>query len=116
MYVATSTISKWGNSQGVRIPQEILRQVPFYQDLSEVKGGKIEVDITSEFDRIIITKSKAKGKNDFSQNAQAEAVKEFLASISELPEEEKEKIPKDFAKKHRFSAKEYDKNMFKGVL
>ena len=51
----TATVSKWGNSQGVRLPAEVLRQ----KNISV--GDEVYID-TSQPDKIIITVPKTDGK------------------------------------------------------
>ncbi len=51
----TATVSKWGNSQGVRLPSEVLRQ----KNISV--GDEVYID-TSQPDKIIITVPKTDGK------------------------------------------------------
>ena len=80
----TATVSKWGNSQGIRLPSEVLRQ----KNISV--GDEVYID-TSQPDRIIITAPKtggkqlkaagilsryAKGRPDF--NAERKAIEEAV--------------------------------------
>ena len=51
----TATVSKWGNSQGIRLPSDVLRQ----KNISV--GDEVDID-TSEPDKIIITLPKTDGK------------------------------------------------------
>jgi len=50
-----SSIARWGNSQGVRIPVQILNTIPWY---TKTEKGKIPVEVISENDEIIIRQKK----------------------------------------------------------
>ncbi len=54
VYMATTTIGKWGNSMGVRIPQEILEHANL------ALGSKVEVHLVPE--QGILLKSAEKNK------------------------------------------------------
>ncbi|MFC6548418.1 AbrB/MazE/SpoVT family DNA-binding domain-containing protein [Cohnella cellulosilytica] len=54
VYMATTTIGKWGNSMGVRIPQEILEHANL------ALGSKVEVHLVA--DQGILLKSAEKNR------------------------------------------------------
>lgn len=58
VYVATTTIGKWGNSMGVRIPQEFLESI----DLS--LGEKVEVLLIPEEGILLKRPAKRKRKSN----------------------------------------------------
>ncbi len=67
-------IQKWGNSNGIKIPSSILKQL-------DLKIND-KVDLTQEEDKIIISKSKKNHKT----------IEERLAMFNKLPNQEKGRV------------------------
>jgi len=50
MAIYPGAISRFGNSQGIRLPISVLQEANLYEDLSTAKGAKVPVklEVTSE--------------------------------------------------------------------
>lgn len=55
VFMTTTTIQKWGNSQGIRIPKFLLDEVNW--------NGNEQLIVSADKDRLIIEKAKPKRKN-----------------------------------------------------
>ena len=78
--VYRGAISRFGNSQGIRIAQDILKQANLYEDFDKVAGGKIMVDLIVSPDSITIKRA-TKEEKERSQEKQKRACLEFLKSL-----------------------------------
>ena len=110
--VYRGAIARFGNSQGIRIPQDILRQANLYEDFSEVPGGKIMVDLIVDSDSITIRRS-SNQKTKWSQAKQSEACRKFLAAIDKYGDNEP--LPENFAEIYRYKSTPLDKSLFEGL-
>ena len=113
--VYSGAITRIGNSQGIRLPQDILKQVDLYADFSQVKGGQIPVDIIVSGDCITIRKKpEPSQKDEWSQEKQADGIMEFLKSVESYTDEERNLIPdaEEFHKLYGAKFRAYDPDIF----
>jgi antitoxin component of MazEF toxin-antitoxin module len=105
-------IARFGNSQGIRLPQDILKQANLYENFAEVPGGKIIVDLIVTPDSITIKRAPEE-KAIWSQEKQNNACLTFLNRVKS-PEND-EPLPDNFDELYRYSGNPLDKNLFAGL-
>ena len=112
--VYSGAITRIGNSQGIRLPQDILKQVNLFADFSQVKGGQIPVDIIVDEESIIIRRKSDPEEEQWSQEKQSAGIAEFLRAVGNYTEEERGLIPdaEAFHNSYGVKIREYDPSAF----
>ena len=107
--VFRGAIARFGNSQGIRLPQDILKQANLYENFAEVPGGKIIVDLIVTPNSITIKRAQEE-KTIWSQEKQNNACLTFLNRVKSKKNDEP--LPDNFDEVYRYGGKPLDKNLF----
>ena len=112
--IYSGAITRIGNSQGIRLPQDILKQVNLFADFSQVKGGQIPVDIIVDEENIIIRRKVDPEEEQWSQEKQSAGIAAFLNAVGNYTEEERGLIPdaEEFRKSYGIKFRNHDPSAF----
>ena len=108
--VYTGAITRIGNSQGIRLPQDILKRVNLYADFSQVQGGQIPVDIVVDDENIIIRKKTEPDDDNWTKEKQSAGIAAFIEAVDSYTDEERNLIPEavEFRKSYGIKLRKVD--------